>query len=168
LLVALARARLAIVGAVVALVVPTLVVVVAGADSVARVEDAGDIPQGLPLPHLPGPDLGAMSFNLVAGALAVAAIVLVQGAGVAEAAPNQDGTSSSPNRDFIAQGTGNLASGLFRGMPVGGSVGQTSLNVAAGGRTRWAAIFSGLWMLVILVLFSGLVAWSSCRRWRLC
>jgi sulfate permease, SulP family len=155
LLIALARTRLAIISAVVALVVPTLVVVLAGADSVSRVEDAGDIPQGVPLPHLP--NLDVMSFNLVAGALAVAAIVLVQGAGVAEAAPNQDGTSSDPNRDFIAQGAGNLASGLFRGMPVGGSVGQTSLNVAAGGRTRWAAIFSGLWMLVILVLFSGVV-----------
>jgi SulP family sulfate permease len=154
-LVALARTRWAIISAVLALVIPTVVVVLAGADSVARVEDAGDIPQGLPLPQLP--DLGAMSFSLLTGALAVAAIVLVQGAGVAEAAPNQDGTSSSPNRDFVAQGAGNLASGLFRGMPVGGSVGQTSLNVSAGGRTRWAAIFAGLWMLVILVLFSGLV-----------
>ena len=43
-------------------------------------------------------------------------------------------------------------------MPVGGSVGQTALNVSAGGRTRWAAIWSGVWMLVILVVFSGLVA----------
>ncbi len=46
---------------------------------------------------------------------------------------------------------------MFRGQPVGGSVGQTSLNVAAGARTRWAAIFSGLWMLVILAAFSGVV-----------
>jgi SulP family sulfate permease len=38
---------------------------------------------------------------------------------------------------------------------VGGSVGQTSLNVAAGARGRWASIFSGLWMLAILVAFSG-------------
>ncbi|WP_432936972.1 SulP family inorganic anion transporter [Kribbella sp. CA-253562] len=155
LLVALARTRLAIVSAVVALVVPTVVVVLADAGSVARVRDAGEVPQGVPLPHLP--DFGVLSFNLVTGALAVAAIVLVQGAGVAEAAPNQDGTSSRPNRDFIAQGAGNLASGLFRGMPVGGSVGQTSLNIAAGARTRWAAILSGVWMLVILVLFSGVV-----------
>ena len=38
----------------------------------------------------------------------------------------------TPSRDFIAQGVGNVASGLFRGQPVGGSVGQTALNVAAG------------------------------------
>jgi SulP family sulfate permease len=82
--------------------------------------------------------------------------VLVQGAGVAESAPNV-GIPTSANQDFVAQGTGNIASGLFGGMPVGGSVGQTALNVTAGARTRWAAILSGLWMLLILVAFSGAV-----------
>ena len=156
ILVLLARTRLAMVSALVALGIPTVVVVLAGADSVARVGDAGEIPRGIPLPHLP--DLGFFSFSLVTGALAVAAIILVQGAGVAEAAPNSDGAPSDTNRDIIAQGAGNLASGFLRGLPVGGSVGQTALNVSAGARTRWAPIFSGLWMLVILVAFSGLVA----------
>jgi SulP family sulfate permease len=156
ILLVLARTRLAVVSALVALAVPTIVVGLAGADSVARVGDAGAIPRGIPLPHLP--DLSLFSFSLVTGALAVAAIVLVQGAGVAEAAPNEDGTASDANRDIIAQGVGNLASGFFRGLPVGGSVGQTAINVSAGGRTRWAAIWSGIWMLVILALFSGLVA----------
>ncbi len=133
-----------------------MVVVLAGADSVARVGDAGEIPRGIPLPHLP--DLRFFSFSLVTGALAIAAIILVQGAGVAEAAPNPDGAPSDTNRDIIAQGAGNLASGFLRGLPVGGSVGQTALNVTAGARTRWATIWSGLWMLVILVAFSGLVA----------
>ena len=155
-LIVLARTRLAVVSALIALVIPTVVVVLAGADSVARVGDSGAIPRGIPLPHLP--DLSLFSFSLVTGALAVAAIVLVQGAGVAEAAPNEDGTALDANQDIIAQGVGNLASGFFRGLPVGGSVGQTALNVSAGGRTRWAAIWSGVWMLVILALFSGLVA----------
>jgi SulP family sulfate permease len=52
---------------------------------------------------------------------------------------------------------GNLLAGLFQGQPVGGSVGQTALNVSAGARGRWAAIASGVWMAVILVLFSGIV-----------
>ncbi|MER7251257.1 SulP family inorganic anion transporter [Kribbella sp. NPDC000426] len=155
ILVLMSRTRLRAVGALVALVVPTSIVLLVGADSVAQVEDAGEIPQGIPLPHLP--DLSMLSFPLLTGALAVAAIVLVQGSGVAEAAPNRDGTVSNPNRDFIAQGVGGLAAGLFRGQPVGGSVGQTALNQAVGGKTRWAAIFSGLWMLVILAAFSGVV-----------
>ena len=135
--------------------IPTVVVVLAGADSVARVGDQGDIPGGIPLPHLP--DFRLLSFSLVTGALAIAAIVLVQGAGVAEAAPNPGDAQPNPNQDIIAQGAGNLASGFFRGMPVGGSVGQTALNVTVGARTRWAAIWSGVWMLVILAIFSGLV-----------
>ena len=155
ILVVLARTRLAVVSALIALVIPTVVVSLAGAGSVARVGDAGEIPRGIPLPHLP--DFRLFSFSLVTGALAVAAIVLVQGAGVAEAAPNE-GRRARANQDIIAQGVGNLASGFFRGLPVGGSVGQTALNVTAGARTRWAAIWSGVWMLVILALFSGLVA----------
>ena len=67
---------------------------------------------------------------------------------VAESRPNEDGTRSNSNTDFIAQGLGNVGAGLFRGQPVGGSVGQTALNRAAGARTRWASIFSGLWMLL--------------------
>jgi SulP family sulfate permease len=156
ILAVLARTRLAVVSALIALVIPTVVVVLAGTDSVARVGDQGDIPRGIPLPHLP--DFRLLSFSLVTGALAIAAIVLVQGAGVAEAAPNPDDARPNPNQDIIAQGAGNLAAGFFRGIAVGGSVGQTALNQTVGARTRWAAIWSGIWMLVILAIFSGLVA----------
>jgi sulfate permease, SulP family len=156
ILAVLARTRLAVVSALIALVIPTVVVVLAAADSVARVGDQGNIPGGIPLPHLP--DFRLMSFSLVTGALAIAAIVLVQGAGVAEAAPNPGDARPNPNQDIIAQGAGNLAAGFFRGIAVGGSVGQTALNVSVGARTRWATIWSGVWMLVILAIFSGLVA----------
>lgn len=156
ILVVLARTRFSVVSALIALVVPTIAVTLAGAGQVARVGDQGDLPRGVPLPHLP--DFGLMSFGMITGALAIAAIVLVQGAGVAEAAPNPDGARPNPNQDIIAQGAGNLAAGFWRGVAVGGSVGQTALNVAVGGRTRWAAIWSGVWLLVILALFSGLVA----------
>jgi SulP family sulfate permease len=156
ILVALVRTRLAVLSALIALVIPTVVVVLAGLDSVARVGDAGAIPGGIPLPHLP--EFKFLSLNLVTGALAIAAIVLVQGAGVAEAAPNPGDAQPNPNQDIIAQGAGNLAAGFFRGIAVGGSVGQTALNVTVGARTRWATIWSGVWMLVILAVFSGLVA----------
>jgi sulfate permease, SulP family len=88
------------------------------------------------------------------GACAVAAS---SRAGVSESAPNPDGAKSDPNGVFLAQGVGNVLSGFFRGQPVGGSVGQTAVSVAAGARTRWAAIFPGVWMLIILLIFSGIV-----------
>ncbi|GID98232.1 SulP family inorganic anion transporter [Amorphoplanes digitatis] len=154
-LLAFQRTRVAAYSALIALVVPSLLVGLLHADSVPRVRDGGEIPSGLPMPALP--HLADFSLSLLAGAFAVAALVLVQGAGVSEAAPNPDRTRSNPNQDFIAQGVGNLLAGLFRGMPVGGSVGQTALNVSAGAVGRWGAIFSGLWMALLLLLFSGLV-----------
>jgi SulP family sulfate permease len=151
----LARTRLAPFSALLALFLPTLAVVLTGADSVTRVADLGAIPHGFPLPAIP--DFGQFSLNIVTGAAAVAVIVLVQGAGVSQSAPNRDETRSDANRDFLAQGVGGLASAVFKGQPVGGSVGQTALNIAAGARSRWAGIMSGLWMVVILLLLSGVI-----------
>ncbi len=148
-----ARTRLRAYAAVFGLVIPTVASL--GVDSIARVQDDGKIPTGVPLPHLP--DLSVFSPDLLAGAAAIAVLVLVQGAGVAESAPNPSGKPSRTDRDFLAAGIGNLASAIFRGQPVGGSVGQTALNLAAGARSRWAPIFAGFWMLAILVAFSGIV-----------
>ncbi|HEY2354096.1 MAG TPA: SulP family inorganic anion transporter [Gaiellaceae bacterium] len=153
IMIGLARTRLRAFSSLVAIVLPTVLTI--WLSGVASVSDAGTIPTGIPLPHLPR--VGVINFDLITGALAVAVIVLVQGVGVSEAAPNRDGIRADANRDFVAQGVGNLASGFFRGQPVGGSVGQTALNLAAGARTRWASIFSGIWMLAILVLFAGVV-----------
>lgn len=155
LLVLLDRTRLSGIGSLVALGLPTAAVVLLGWSTVARVADGGALPTGLPLPGLPDP--AALDLSVVGGAAAVAVIILVQGAGVAEAAPNPDGAPSSPRRDFTAQGVANLAAGLFGGQPVGGSVGQTALNETAGARTRWAGISSGGWMIAILLLFAPLV-----------
>jgi sulfate permease, SulP family len=151
----LARTPFSSAAALVALMIPTLVAALLGASTVLTVADGGDIPRGLPLPGIP--DLSLFTLNLVTGALAVTAIVLVQGACVGETAPNPDGSGPGTNRDFVAQGAANVAAGLFKGQPVGGSVGQTALNKTAGARSRWGSIFSGIWMMLILVAFSGLV-----------
>ena len=153
LIVVLGRTKLAPYASIIALAIPTILVL--GIDSVARVGDIGEIPGGIPLPALP--NISQINGDLILVAFAIAAIVLVQGSGVAESAPNRDGSMSNPNRDFVAQGVGNIASGFFKGMPVGGSVGQTALNISAGARGRWASIFSGIWMVVILAVFSGIV-----------
>ena len=155
LLLVLARTKLAPYSALISLIIPSAAVALWGSDSIRRVRDVGEIPKGLPLPVMP--HLSDLSFGVISGAVAVAALVLIQGAGVSEAAPNPDATRSDANQDFIAEGVGNVLAGVFRGQPVGGSVGQTSLNVTAGARGRWAAIFSGMWMAVILVAFSGVV-----------
>ncbi|MEI7057364.1 SulP family inorganic anion transporter [Nocardioides sp. CCNWLW239] len=154
LLLLLAPTRLAVASSLLALVLPTAVVLLTDAD-VLRVKDTGKIPQGLPAPQLP--DLSLLDLDMITGGFAIAALVLIQGAGVAEAVPNPDGSRSSTRRDFTSQGLANIASGFFGGQPVGGSVGQTALNATAGAASRWGAIWAGIWMAVILVLLSGVV-----------
>ena len=155
ILVVFTGTRFAPYASLVALIVPSILVAALSRDSVKLVQDVGAIPRGLPAPSIP--HLSDLSFGVVVGALSVSALVLVQGAGVSESAPNPDRTRSSANQDFLAQGIGNVLAGLFRGQPVGGSVGRTALNVSAGARGRWATIASGGWMAIILLLFSGVV-----------
>ena len=85
-----AHTRLAAYSSLVALIIPSGIVAVVGSTTVELVSDVGAIPQGLPAPYLP--HLSDLSVSLVTGALSVAALVLIQGAGVAESAPNPDGT----------------------------------------------------------------------------
>jgi sulfate permease, SulP family len=139
----------------IAIAVPAVAVYVLGLDSVQTVQDVGDIPSGIPLPALPSVDL--LSVELITGAAAVAAIILVQGAGVAESFPPGGGRPTRPSRDFVAQGAANIVSGTFRGIPVGASVGSTALSVSSGARSRWAAVMAGLFMLLVLVVLAPVV-----------
>ncbi len=143
-------------GRLAAIVITSVLVYALQLRDVQVVRDVGTIPAGFPLPHLPS--LSAISFDVATGALAVAVIVLVQGAGVSQSVPNPGGGRRSMSRDFIAQGAANAASGFFRGLPVGGSLSTTALTVLSGARTRWAAIFAGLWMALLVIAFPGLVA----------
>src|SRR4029078_11230055 len=59
---------------------------------------------------------------------------------------------------MFAGGGENVAGGLLSGIPAGGSVGQTALNVSVGARSRWSAILSGVWVLMFVLLVPGLVA----------
>jgi MFS superfamily sulfate permease-like transporter len=61
---------------------------------------------------------------------------------------------SPPNRELLAQGVGNLCSGLLGGLPITSVIVRSSANVQAGARTRLSAIVHGL-LLLIGVLFLG-------------
>lgn len=146
-------------GRLVAIIVPSLLAALLHLDSVAVVKDVGEIPGGIPTPHLPS--FSDISFDVLTGALAVAIIILVQGTGVSQSVPNPDGSRRSVSRDFISQGAANVASGFFRGLPVGGSLSTTALTVISGARTHWAAIFAGLWMALLVIVFPGLVSYVA-------
>ncbi|MCB0738158.1 MAG: SulP family inorganic anion transporter [Bacteroidetes bacterium] len=58
---------------------------------------------------------------------------------------------SPPNRELIAQGAGNMLSGLIGGLPVTQVIVRSSANIQSGGQTKMAAIVHGL-VLTISVL----------------
>lgn len=159
LAIALPRTKLGNFGSLVAIIVPSAILLLANLGSVQIVRDVGEIPMGIPLPHIP--QISAISVDMLTAALAIAMIVLVQGAGVSQSVPNPDGSRRRLSRDFIAQGAANVAAGFFRGLPVGASLGSTALSVVSGARTQWAAIFAGLWMALIVIFFPGLVSYVA-------
>jgi len=122
--------------------------------SVELIQDIAEIPKGFPTPALPGLSL---VLGLIGPAMAVGLIGLIQAAGVSKSVPNTDGNFPDISRDFAGQGIANGSAGLFQGMPIGGTMGETSVNLSAGAKSRLANIFSGLLITVIVLLFGNLI-----------
>mgnify|MGYP002640169342 CR=1 FL=1 len=121
---------------------------------VERVRDIVDVPRSLPLITMPV--FGDIP-TLFIPALSLAFVGLVQGAGVSAGFPNEDGSPQDESQDFVGQGAGNIAAGLFQGMPVGGSMSGSSLVASAGAKTRTAAFFAAGVMAVVILLFGGVI-----------
>jgi len=64
---------------------------------------------------------------------------------------------SPTNRELVAQGTGNMVSGLLGGLPLTSVIVRSSANVNAGGRTKMSAIFHGVWLLLSLLFIPGII-----------
>jgi SulP family sulfate permease len=124
------------------------------AAEIKLVGDITDIPGALPQPVLP--DLSLIS-KLIVPAISIGIIGIVQGAGVSQTFPNPDGKFSDVSRDFLGQGAANLAGGFFGGIPAGGSSSGTALIISAGARSRWANIFGGITVAIVVLLFANLV-----------
>lgn len=65
--------------------------------------------------------------------------------------------NSPTNRELVAQGIGNMTSGLLGGLPMTSVIVRSSANANAGGRTRQSAILHGLWLLVALLAIPSII-----------
>ena len=64
---------------------------------------------------------------------------------------------TQPNKESMAQGTGNILTGLFGGMGGCAMIGQTVINLEAGGFHRLAGIVQALCILAYIVFASALI-----------
>jgi SulP family sulfate permease len=155
MIVAFGRTRVGALGMVIAVLVGSALVPLLGFGNVTTLKDLGVVPSVLPTPVAPSLQ---MAPALIIPALSLAFVGLVQGAGVSANFLNPDGSQPDASRDFAGQGIANIASGLLRGMPVGGSVSATSINVGAGARSRLSLVLAGIVMAVSIVVFGDLVS----------
>jgi SulP family sulfate permease len=137
-----------------AMVIASTLAALPGFDLVPTVGDVTDVPGALPRFYIPD---FSLLLSLVIPAFALSIIGLVQGAGISQGYPNPDGKFPDPSGDFFGQGVANLAASFFQGMPAGGSLSGTALVVNSGARSRWANVFVGILIAIIILLFSDLV-----------
>ncbi|GAB7255878.1 SulP family inorganic anion transporter [Polaribacter sp. OB-PA-B3] len=61
------------------------------------------------------------------------------------------------NRELLAQGTGNIVSGLIGGLPITQVIVRSSANIQSGGRTKLSAIIHGFLLLISVLLIPTLL-----------
>jgi MFS superfamily sulfate permease-like transporter len=61
------------------------------------------------------------------------------------------------NKELLAQGTGNIISGLIGGLPITQVIVRSSANIQSGGRTKLSAIIHGLLLLISVILIPTLL-----------
>ncbi len=61
------------------------------------------------------------------------------------------------NRELLAQGTGNILSGLIGGLPITQVIVRSSANIQSGGRSKASAIIHGFLLLISVMIIPGLL-----------
>ena len=61
------------------------------------------------------------------------------------------------NRELLAQGTGNVISGLIGGLPITQVIVRSSANIQSGGRSKLSAIIHGFFLLISVILIPNLL-----------
>lgn len=109
---------------------------------------------------LSGPDWGGITnVQVWTTALTLALVASLETLLSVEAADKLDPQrrATPKNRELMAQGVGNMLAGLVGALPVTQVIVRSSANIQSGGRTKLSTMLHGLWVLVALLLFPGLL-----------
>jgi len=122
----------------------------------AGVKLLGDIPQGLPLPSLP--DVSRADLNaLLPAVLAGFVIGAVETAAIGRMFGQKHGYRLDANRELLAIGVGNIASGLGHGFAVSGGMSQSLVNESSGAQSPRSGLVAALFTLFVVLFASGLL-----------
>ena len=119
------------------------------------VPTVGSIGSGLPSFGLPDVGLGDVG-RLAAGGIGVMLVAFAEGLAAAKAFATRDDQRIDANRELVALGGANLASGLCSGMVVSGSLSKTAVNASAGARTQLSTLLAAGLAVLALLFLTGL------------
>jgi sulfate permease, SulP family len=144
--------------ALIGLVIASAVVAIFHLDQ-AGVAVLGEFPRTFPpFARLPIFNLTLIG-RLSTGALAVTSMGLIQTLVIARSFASQSGQYLDSNQEFVGQGMANLAAGFFSGYPCSGSFVLSAMKKENGGRTAIANMFTGLFVLVAVLLVAPLAVY---------
>ncbi|GGA90283.1 SulP family inorganic anion transporter [Puia dinghuensis] len=112
----------------------------------------GNIPSSLPKPVVPAIDASTIK-KLIQPAFTIALLGGIESLLSAVVADGMIGGNHRSNMELVAQGTANLFSSIFGGIPATGAIARTATNVKNGGRTPVAGMIHAITLLLILIFF---------------
>ncbi len=113
----------------------------------------GEIPNKIAMPQIPNINFKIIQ-QLIEPAIAIALLGAIESLLSAVVADGMIGGKHRSNMELVAQGVGNIFSGLFGGIPATGAIARTATNVKNGGRTPIAGIVHAIFLLLIMLLFA--------------
>jgi len=117
------------------------------------VGDMGHLPSSLPLFGIPQVPLTFDTLKIIFPySLAMAAVGLLESLLTARIVDDMTDTPSNKSRECVGQGVANFVTGFLGGMGGCAMIGQSVINVTAGGRTRLSTLFAGCFLLFLIVV----------------
>jgi SulP family sulfate permease len=145
------RITTAIPSPLVAIVFLTIVTAIAGID-VRTVSDMGALPDSLPVFLVPDVPLTWETVTIILPyAFPLALVGLLESLLTANLLDDLTDTKSDKHRECKGQGLANVATGFLGGMAGCAMIGQSVINVRAGGRGRFSTFIAGAALLVLVV-----------------
>ncbi len=138
-------------GSLVAIIVTTVLVKLLNLDVATIGSVYGELSAAFPTPKLPNVNLTLIK-NLISPAFTIAILAAIESLLSCVVSDGMIGSRHKSNTELVAQGIGNICSGLFGGIPATGAIARTAANVKNGGRTPIAGMVHAVVLALIMVL----------------